>query len=57
MKGFMIGGLPPKRWTCHHNFFFKTPECGRSSRVKMQKKRKIIMQEQYNNFLPTTFGC
>jgi hypothetical protein len=57
MKGFMIGGLPPKRWTCHHKFFFKTPECGRSSRVKMQKKRKIIMQEQYNNFLPTTFGC
>jgi hypothetical protein len=20
----MIGRLPPKRWTCHHNFFLKT---------------------------------
>jgi len=23
-RGFMIGRLPPKRWTCHHNFFLKT---------------------------------
>jgi hypothetical protein len=20
----MISRLPPKRWTCHHNFFLKT---------------------------------
>ncbi len=56
-RSFMIGGLPPNRWTCHHNFFQKNPKVWKKLKSENVKNERLLCKNNIIILLPTTFGC